>query len=711
MGKHFTSKEAMRLSRHAILRVWPFQIESQIRDTQSETPSMTRDTNNNERKGVLLLIVTGFLLLLLFSASVVSFAAWKLYHGVFVVTKTESRSHDHPRADQGLVAEPGTDHEVEPETNATIIPKATKHESNPPVPIHQETNLGDDDPLPPKETPVRLIAELPSLGPEVPKTLGPTKSPIKYAWESVNQMVYEFEIDAELGSQKVKYRGRNTIRGTGKRPSDFTADDQTDEGTGSGFVIHPQGIVVTCAHVVKGATRIQALIGETEFRATVIKLDFENDLAVLRLEKTGLPYLKLADSDQVRLGQEVRAIGYPLSDVLGESIKVTKGEVSGRGRPDGVDGFQIDATVNPGNSGGPLVDDAGRLVGVTSSLLAGAGISEVGFAIPSNKVIQIAQELGIPVEVDGPATAMSAADVIDRVSLATVLLKVTVGPGGVGMELPHHLEYSGYVYESNVPTAGSFPTGLPRDEHFSGKFQVDASGELFSDDTEGMMPLMLGGASQIGIEMLPDSAPGRTVSRHRVMIPPRETRQHGPPLDPYGFGSFASRSRPPWMRQQTSPPKTSNLLLGTESTTVTLGKLSADGIDLEKTYSLRVQGESKEQPPLTITGLGKGKFDPQAGRMMNMNYKVTITVNQDNITAKIPITLHYRLVDEAELEKERQARQEREQTRMLEKTRTLENSGFHSPQKTTSATKKEIQFDSVKAVPESANLNKFDPNK
>ncbi|WP_345684340.1 S1C family serine protease [Novipirellula caenicola] len=685
---------------------------------KTETPSMTKDTHRKEQTGVLILVVAGFLLVLVLVASVASFAAWKLYHSVFVVAENPPPSADLPHPEHSIVSEPQNHHDAATETNVTVIPMAAEQAAESTANPQQEMDVEsdrknelDDDGSSSAVAPVRLIADLPPLGPEVPKTLGSTKSPIKYAWESIESLVYDFDIEAELGSRKIKYRGRNTIQTTDKSSTEFSADAQTNQGTGSGFLIHPQGIVVTCAHVVKGATRIEAVMEDTKFNANVIKFDFENDLAVLRLEQTGLPFLTFADSDQVRLGQEVRAIGYPLSDVLGESIKVTRGEVSGRGGPDGVDGFQIDATVNPGNSGGPLVDDTGRIVGVTNSLLAGAGISEVGFAIPSSKVIQLAKQLGIPIVVEDQSAAMSAADVIDRVSPAAVLLKVTVGSGGVGIEPPRAMEYSGYVYESRPPNAGNFSTGLPRDEQFSGKFRVNASGELFSDDSQGMMPAMLGGSSQIGIEVLPDAAPGRTVSRHRILIPPQQSHASGSTLDRYGFESFSSQRRLPWNRQPSPPEKTSKWMLGTESTTVTLGKPSADGIELEKSYSLKVEGESKDQPPLSITGHGKGTFDPTAGRMLNMHYRVTITVNQDNITARIPITLNYRLVDPSALEKERLARKEREQNRIREKARTLEHAGFASSPPTSTAAANEIEVKSVKAVPESPNLNKFDPNK
>ena len=92
----------------------------------------------------------------------------------------------------------------------------------------------------------------------------------------------------------------------------------------------------------------------------------------------------MANSDGVQVGQEVRAIGYPLSDVLGSSLKATRGTISGIDAVDGGKRFQIDASVNGGNSGGPLVTEGGQVVGVVNAKLTGSAISNVGFAVPVN---------------------------------------------------------------------------------------------------------------------------------------------------------------------------------------------------------------------------------------------------------------------------------------------------------------------------------------
>ncbi|TWT84261.1 putative serine protease HtrA [Planctomycetes bacterium CA13] len=671
---------------------------------------MRSEANRDDRKVVLFLVFSGLLLFALLSLTLLSFAGWYFYRDVFVTTEQKPQSPTHPfvaqqaipQIEENIVAVAA---EVEP-----TVAEELEHESSPIADDDRASDLGNHFSKS-KAMQLHLIADLASLGPEVPTALDHVESALKYSFDPTKKLVYGFEIEAEVGTKKLKYRGRNSLQGTGNRPTITATDDEVDEGSGTGFVIHPQGIIVTCAHVVQGATSIQATIGDSELSATVIKLDFENDLAVLRLNKDDLPYLKLANSDQVRLAQEVRALGYPLSDVLGESIKVTKGEVSGRGGPDGADGLQIDATINPGNSGGPLVDDAGRLVGVTSSLLAGEGISEVGFAIPSNKVIEIAKELNIPVVLEDQATAMSAPDIIDLVSPATALLKLSFGPNGAGMESPYELDYGCYWYESTLPTPGVFQSPSLRHENYDGKIQIDPSGQVLHHDEHAMLPLMIENAGQVGIEMLPNSAPGRTATSRLIVFQQRTAQTRSSGLDRYGFGGFASRRRPPWMRSQSPPPENSPMLLGTESTTIAFGKPGPDGIDVTKTYLLRIDGEAKDEPPLVISGSGKGMFDPNAGRMLHMNYEATITLNQDNLTIRIPIKFNYKLVDQAELKQEQQARLEREESRAKERANAFMNSDSLSPSTTRSVATDDLEFENVKDAPQSTSLNKFDPNK
>jgi S1-C subfamily serine protease len=165
------------------------------------------------------------------------------------------------------------------------------------------------------------------------------------------------------------------------------------EATGTGFIVRSDGVIVTNQHVVEGAQNVSVTLPEPDGRtldATVVATDQQHDLAVLRIDSTGLPTVALADSNDLQLGQQVVALGYALG--LKGGPTVTSGIVSSLDRtidvqdpnaPSGTrtyaDVLQTDAAINPGNSGGPLIDLSGQVVGIDS---AGSSSAEnIGFAI------------------------------------------------------------------------------------------------------------------------------------------------------------------------------------------------------------------------------------------------------------------------------------------------------------------------------------------
>jgi serine protease Do len=180
------------------------------------------------------------------------------------------------------------------------------------------------------------------------------------------------------------------------RRSVATKDDQEGESrraAGSGFVIDPDGIIVTNAHVVEGANSVQVrLFDGRRFGARVMGKDNRVDLAVLKIDGAQkLPVLPLGDSNRVRVGEFVLALGHP----FGLEHSVSFGIVSRRGSPltvaaPGFDFIQTDAAINPGNSGGPLVNMAGEVIGINSMA---ARNGSIGFAIPSNLAKMLVPQL------------------------------------------------------------------------------------------------------------------------------------------------------------------------------------------------------------------------------------------------------------------------------------------------------------------------------
>jgi serine protease Do len=176
-------------------------------------------------------------------------------------------------------------------------------------------------------------------------------------------------------------------------------------GLGSGFIVRADGAILTNAHVVAGATRISVAMKDgTTYPARLLGIDETNDLAVLKIDARNLPVAPLGSSSDLLIGEWTIAIGNPYGFLLANSEpSVTVGVVSGVGRnlaaqSEGagvyVDMVQTDASINPGNSGGPLINAAGEVIGVNSSIFSPSGGSiGLGFAIPINRARRVAEDL------------------------------------------------------------------------------------------------------------------------------------------------------------------------------------------------------------------------------------------------------------------------------------------------------------------------------
>jgi serine protease Do len=176
-----------------------------------------------------------------------------------------------------------------------------------------------------------------------------------------------------------------------------TPPERQPEGQGTGFLISADGFIITNHHVAGDAVRVTVRLHDRrEFPAKVVGSDRHTDVALLKIEgSTPFPALPLGDSDPVAPGQWVMAIGNP----FGLSHTVTTGIISSRGRGqmgivDYEDFLQTDAAINPGNSGGPLLDPAGRVIGINSAIISRSGGNlGIGFAIPINLAMKVVEQL------------------------------------------------------------------------------------------------------------------------------------------------------------------------------------------------------------------------------------------------------------------------------------------------------------------------------
>ena len=251
-------------------------------------------------------------------------------------------------------------------------------------------------------------------------------------------------LPASPGAAPADQRSR-TVRAIYAKASPSVVSVRAQEGGGAsggtGFVIDRDGTIVTNAHVVEGASSVQVRLDDRAkpVSAQVLGTDASSDLAVLRVDSSKTAHLRpltLANSDDVQAGDLAVAIGYP----LGLDRTLTQGIVSGVGRaikaPNGfsIDRvIQTDAAINPGNSGGPLLNSAGRVIGVNSQIATagGGGNVGIGFAVPSNTVREVVPRLERGASIKRPYLGVSTESNVAG-SGASVVAVVPGGPAEQG---------------------------------------------------------------------------------------------------------------------------------------------------------------------------------------------------------------------------------------------------------------------------------------
>lgn len=180
-----------------------------------------------------------------------------------------------------------------------------------------------------------------------------------------------------------------------QRPQRPQPDEEQPRGVGSGFILTSDGYVMTNAHVVEGADDvIVTLADKREFKAKIVGADKRTDVAVVKIDATGLPAVKVGDVSRLRVGEWVMAIGSP----FGLENTVTAGIVSAKQRDTGdyLPFIQTDVAINPGNSGGPLINMRGEVIGINSQIYSrSGGFMGISFAIPMDEAIRVSEQLRV----------------------------------------------------------------------------------------------------------------------------------------------------------------------------------------------------------------------------------------------------------------------------------------------------------------------------
>jgi len=197
----------------------------------------------------------------------------------------------------------------------------------------------------------------------------------------------------------------------------YDTSPRYETGIGTGFLITKDGYILTNQHVIENAASVTVQLNgkKKEIPAQVVGQDRDLDLAVLKIEGNDYPVLPLGDSDKMRVGEWVIAIGQP----YGLDHTVTTGVISAKGRPITIEDrqyknlIQTDAAINPGNSGGPLLNLKGEVIGINTAVNAQA--QGIGFAIPTNTVSQVLKDLISGNKIQHPFLGISMTDVDDEV--------------------------------------------------------------------------------------------------------------------------------------------------------------------------------------------------------------------------------------------------------------------------------------------------------
>ena len=494
-----------------------------------------------------------------------------------------------------------------------------------------------------------------------------TASGLRYDWKPGDEVHYDVEMESEIGDEHDKKTGTLVYKVTRKKLEGFREQDSS----GSAFVIGSDGYLATCAHVVGEAKKVEVVLGGRVLSATVVEVNPVLDVALLKVDASNLTPIPLADSSKVLQGKKISAFGFPLSSVLGEKLKVTSGIVSGFvENVGGCRNLQFDAKVNPGNSGGPMVDESGNCVGIVTSKLIGIAVSEVGFAVPSSELVKLLQKHSRSPQPFVKSQIVAGTELVKMMSNSVALVKVKAEQHSKAFQI----DWKG--------TLGS--------ENGKGNLVVDNNGEVSNLTGDLDLPFLFGPLAKLVIEPLGGSSAPRWESLEQTELTfvtadkrrssPSVYDRYGIPLpispfgrfspsgraSPYGrpgmpYSPYAPSYRPRGYRPPGYPsvpgyrgypgsqPETKvkvNTYAAIERTIFERQTKPNGSVSLKKTFQFQTT-EKEENPFLSLTSTGTIEFDPQQNMPVSAEFNGTLKINKSGKSISVPVKLTYRKVDKA----------------------------------------------------------------
>ncbi|MBX3425131.1 MAG: trypsin-like peptidase domain-containing protein [Pirellulales bacterium] len=603
---------------------------------------------------------------------------------LIVLAKPEARSpvtHEAPppsSADSS--AEPATV-AASPEESPGVVPPL-RSGALPPVVAQVE------------ESPSGPAATAPSLptDPGPPSTDSPrlaSSRPWRYHWRIGDVHDYEFELEAGLPEDRQEISGTWNLRvaGVHREPEPERLSAQ-----GTAFVVAPDGYLVTCEHVVRDAARVIVHLGDRHWPAEVLAVDALQDLALVRVAADDLPVLAISSAEDVDLGAEVRVIGFPLASLFeSRGIKMTTGTVTGLTETNrqGVRLFQVDASVNPGNSGGPLLNDVGEVVGVASKYLAAATLSNVGMAAPAAEVRRFLRDAGLEISASTASTKLTGTEIAKRAVPSVAYVELELDPEVARVyKIEFRADHRGTTV---APRRAPFPgwhdsarvVRTPTFRSEPGSFHVTSDGTV--DEYEGgySLPYVLDPAAAVVVESVAHGGKSKwhSVRESTFSVPRPGARIEFPSVMPHGFPaprSFAGR--------------TSGSLFGTDEP-------EADLYDALETIDYEVQSETEDEvviarqyefkttdgsPPLyRQQGTGTIRFSKRRGEVVDAEHQIDLSVRgDDGVVRTVPAKLAYRLRNPTLVAAERGVRSALEAGRRLRDATTARPPQDEQPSET-----------------------------